>query len=1275
VSSPPRLTRKLFELQRPERAYNEQELAALVAKSLSAETKPTHFLIIAVPGDGSSTVGQEIEGNLRASSVSDFSFAYLNADKKAGKGLPWVVRALIGDRLKEPLFRLRLTWDSLRFAEKGTYALLFLTYIITFNLLSLWLLAWGKGEAIAPKLYSLLELKAFTSILAVTILGTAFPAAAIAYWRSLWRSLSEADLEASHDQLMSIIKRNSYRALLGAFNRQFAADYRPLTLLVDGLDDLSDPIDQVFLYDYFLPMLKRTPRTVIIAISKFPSDNRLIFCQQVNNLRIFSLDFLSKTDLSHLTGHHFTRAATVKEALGLGIHNEDRQKKITKNVSILAADHSSAEWNHWTIFSLLSSAAHLDRRGFTQRSLEDVFKSHLTLINCFSKEMSISEEISIALAQNILRSLFQTDAAKEWFIFDGIEHVYHWDGLARRELSTRTEPPWRIFGAILWVSSLFRDFEKIPENWKAFEIERLVIQASETILDEGLKTPIAREICTLMTSILGFFRRSGFAGLRRACGVLYFAARPLTNDPQRVVSEDIAALEALALCGLFSFPDLETLIVNIAQYSEAPQLLRLVRNSQSGTLQSFESTLEEIRQILDTSDSEVRVAARWLYLECHRQHYIVPMTALSEVSSQWDNCTKQMPPIAGGFNLATLSALDFISDAGELGDNSMFLSMWTTLADGIVKVSLLQPTNWEMFWLEYVSIALLTEVVSFCSSVEKAAIYDYKGFRLNIYLDSLGDQQFALFLTLGGIVGLELPDKRFSAFPVASLHSLTETFDGMRLKCLVLSLRELAANLSVYHAKLILRTVNFVELASEDREGVLSELQRIASSRSTLHRRTLGLEALIQMHHLQELMHKNLSSETIVAIIRKVEKDGCPPDLINLLYERYIQELRFSHNDEKSRQAIRMLLRRIKRQDLSNVRRSKWFCYLSSDLFRIRKINASKFCLQQAKRCLNSSTDALKDPRALAEFRDAELQIFIEGIRPSEAYDQSSEQKMVKFLGNVEYRTSSGNSFLLLLWLAANHLSLDKLEHMTTAARAIQRTDWYAGYIWSLILGKLVLKWSSERPGNSGTILQAIDMLIEKLGRSDKNGMDLDSTIESLQWLRPHLAYLNEDWCAIKVSFLHEELLNKRLTIAFREAMTLWTETGSLGEIAFAYYRLLAPYIEERLPPSVRTWANESDYLIFKNTGMQELGKYLRCSENAAWLPIYVAGQLERRARHNSDHSLQKYLQRIWLQIGVNCLESLIETTIASASLPTSIRNLLRQQVDGHPIAPPVGMS
>src|SRR6185312_15611393 len=596
---------------------------------------------------------------------------------------------------------------------------------------------------------------------------------------------------------------------------------------------------------------------------------------------------------------------------------------------------------------------------------------------------------------------------------------------------------------------------------------------------------------------------------------------------------------------------------------------------------------------------------------------------------------------------------------------SMFQLMWTTLADGIAKVSLLQPTNWEMFWLEYISIALLTEIIYYCSTAEKTSIYDHEGFRHNICLDSLDDQQFTLFLTLGGIVGLELTNKRFSAFPIASLHSLTEIFDGMRLKCLLLSLRELAGNLNVYRAKLIFGTINFAELASEDREEVLSELQRIASAKSTLHRRTLNLEALVQMHHLHELMHKNLSSETIIAIIRRAEEDGCPPDLVNLLYERYIQELRFSHNDEKARLAIRMLLRRVKKQNLSNVKRSKWLCYLSSDLLKIGKSNASKLCLRQAKRCLNSSTDPLSDSRALADFRDAELQIFIESIRRPEAHDQSNEQKMIRFLGNVEYRTSNGNSFLLLLWLAADHLSLDKLEHMTTAARAIQRIDWYAGYIWSLILGKLVLKLNLERPDNPNTVLQTIDILIEKLGRSDKNGLDLDSTIESLQWLRPYLAYLDEAWCAAKVSVLHEELLNKRLTIAFREAMTLWTETGSLGEIAFAYYRLLAPYVEERLPPSVRSWANESNYPIFKDTGIQELVKHLRLSENAEWLPIYIAGQLERRARHNRDHSLQKYLQGVWLQIGVSCLESLIATTISSASLPSSIRNLLRQQVDG----------
>jgi hypothetical protein len=185
-----RMTRKLFELQRPEVAYNEQELAALVAKSLNAETKPTHFLIIAAPGDGSSTVSQELQENLRNLSVSDLNFAYLNADSKEAKGLPWVVRALVGDRLKKPIFRLHMTWYSLRLAEKGTYVLLFLLYISVFNLLSLWLLAWGKGEAASPKLYSLLEFKAFASILAVTVLGTALPAAAVAYWRSLWRSLS-----------------------------------------------------------------------------------------------------------------------------------------------------------------------------------------------------------------------------------------------------------------------------------------------------------------------------------------------------------------------------------------------------------------------------------------------------------------------------------------------------------------------------------------------------------------------------------------------------------------------------------------------------------------------------------------------------------------------------------------------------------------------------------------------------------------------------------------------------------------------------------------------------------------------------------------------------------------------------------------------------------------------------------------------------------------------------------------------------------------------------
>jgi len=1266
-----RISRFFFELQHPDHLYNEQEIAALIANSLTPKDAPTDFLLLASPGDGLTTVASDLERHLREMSLTDFHFARIKTDETFPAIFPPGIRSLLGKMLKSPFVRLRANWDSLRTKEKLSYGLVYLAALLSVNIVvPLWGSMWGPKET-PLQIGSLFDIRSLAAISGVTILGTIIPAALVAYWKSFWKSLSDEDINAQVDELVSLARRNDFRCLVRLFDRRFIKGYGPLVLLIDSVDDLGTPMDRSFFYDHLIPRLRSKHRMVIVGLSSVPAEERILFKNSSPKVRAFNLSTLDLRDLSMLSGQQILHRCTVKEALGISVNNEERLRSISKRAAKLVADYDLATWNIRTLLCLLASASHLERWGFTKRSLEESLKNNASLLSTIASESPLGQ-LTTPEALNLLRVLFETSAVSDWFIFNEAEKIYLWDSLGRRAILRESSTQLKILGCALWLSSLLREHDQHPSPSKIFEMGQLAKELRDLLLNAPEITLNLQAIGLLSSEILRSFRRRECAELHRSCGTLYFLVNARAQHNPAILPDDVMALESIVSYGLMKQPELSRFIENLRSSAQIPLILKLAHGVTATDRLAFDRSFEDLRRLLPSAEAEIKVSLRWMFVEGYRQHFVLPLLLLSERRDYWEEYLLGMPSISGGFNLATLSALQMLSDAGDLNQKENFLAIWESIADGVLSVNQLQPTSWEVFWVEYVALALITEILAFSEPVGGHYIYDHEGFRHDMSLDFLSDHHFKLLTGLANILGLRLPAKRPSIISVASLKAIVEGLEGMRLKCLLWSLRKLADSLVLYRAKFLINAVNFHDLPKENREGLLMDLQRLAAGEAALNRRSLSVEAMLVLYRLHFQLHRSLSSDTILDLIGHLHKLGCPGELVDALYERYIQELRFSHDTEKMRLAIHLLLRRVRIESdsYSHLKRSKMYCILSSEFSRLHKKRAANLCLARAKSNFDRAEDPIKNADSLSQLRDVELHLFIEKVRiQSEDEDEDEgnvEGKIMRFLANAEYRSAPGNAFFLLLPLAADRLSPKSFGHLVEAIRSADRTDWYAGYIWSLLLERV-----DRRIRETGilscepTLVEATRLIIGFLERSDKNGMDLDSTIEVLRATTDNFRRVGDDWYAAKANVLCDDLFSKQLAIRYSEAITLWTDGGTLGEIAFSYYRLLAPYSEDRVPGDFRKWMRQDDYLVFKEEGVEKLNHLLKEGRNVSWLALFLAVQLERRALRAADNELRRYLQGVWLRLGISCLESLVETSITSTSLPNSIKSLLRQQSIG----------
>jgi hypothetical protein len=1256
MSDTTKIPRRILPLRRPEVVYNERQVAALIADNLFSAPNPHDILLLTHPGNGTTTLLTEIQDLIPTLAPAVPNCVHLHVEGKRDARVAYTIRAIASKYLETPYLYLLAEWKSLRAREALTLLLIFASYLLVLNLLATWGLAFERDQPVAGDSASLKHLLVFS---VTTIFGAVLPALAFYHWKSLSANHSLEAVAQKSQAIHNVFRRNGYRALLKIFMGQLIKTYGPVLLVIDSIDDLDEAFDKPFLFDHLIPALRRNYRVVVLAVSKLPTESRVQAQKNLQPIEMFVLDSPRREELVRLTGNPAS-GLSLKEALGGETVSHEKLRILRQNIARLSASYSASTLNTWTLLCLLASTSHLDRRGFTPAELDAAFLAQISLLNDLLTSTGIAAETTTSQISQTLTAFLQTNLANDMFIFSEGERKYFWDFTARRRVFENATPEWSLIGRIVWLAALFSEMGQNPTAWTCFELTQIARVLREEIAERAPGERVLAEIEALAASIVRSTSRSEYADLREACSALYFQARGLRPLPEAVSTEDAECFSALLLHGRHRLEDLAELNRQLTSAGGGCVLLSWVEQVSQAGSRPWPELLDKL-PVAQPAEGEVGAIVRWMEAGTLRRTAILPMLLLGAHDPEWHSYQKLLPPIVGGFNLGTILALKLVSDASRLGRTDVFLRAWTALARGTIQLCQLGPTAWEKVWIEYLAACVVAEMIGYMSSADRDGIYDQDGFHLNIVMDAIDGEQRRLFAENAFLIGVEVPEDANAAVPIAALKSINAAFEEIRVKLLLLSLGDLANCLAIVRARFFLATSDVEDLQNSMRDDLLAELQRLAGMKPPLVRDTLQIEALLLIHQMNAPVHKSLGSESLILLVRELEDAGCARRIVDLVYDRHLQELRFSHSDELFRLAVRLLIRRLKRsEDLDEIRVSRLYSILATDLLKLRKLRGAKDCLRRADRALGGIATRLKDPDVLRRFREAEMQLFIARARVFNNTGTRVQRRTEKMLRDETYRKDPGNSFLLLLWWASGALPLEKMGVLVETVEEVERSDWYAGYIWSLLLQRLVGRILEGAAAN-GIVPRAMSAVVAKIQEADKSGIELEATIETLRSMFRYSPTAGIDGT---LRALYEELMARQAAVNFGEALTIWMQGGTIGEVAFSYYRLVAPYVEDWLPAEIAAWSSSAEYPEFRDKGMKLIRSYTGSGDEASWMAIYVAGQLERRAKQSGDHELQVMLEGIWVQLGIACIQSLLKASIGNAALPPSLRILLRTQME-----------
>ena len=1280
-SAQPYLSRVLVDLKDPAHRFNEISLAARIASSLKFGQERNHTLIVSAPGDGSSEFLHRVVSLLKADATLPFDLVTVRSEERKPARFPFVIQWLFGDDLAKSSARLRMEWDSLALRQKLAGILILLASVLILNSIQITFALWSGERSQTNWIRDFLNGRQILAFSVTTVLGMLLPALIGLQLRSLWRPLGDENIEANRDSIIRLLRRNGFKATDARFWRKFPRGYSPVLVVIDAIDDFQADFDEAYIYDVLLPSLERTGRVIVVSISKFSSPGRMRFINRLQgSCLITKLEPVPTAVLEEITGKKYDGPCTIKQALGLRTHSHEELIEIDKAVTRFSAQFDQTSWNAWTVLAV-AAVSGLVKEGVTRRALMSGFEEHRAFLTAWSADTGFSE-FDARTMENAVNTLFNSPVLERFSAFNEERNAYEWDSSLYNAIASRATPLLRTFAHLLALLNLTTDGKGSRRGRFGFDVENTARRLQHELRAHPELEPIYPIVRDYMVGVLRSLRNTGEGGSCFEVASCYLLAGHTAEAEDSVIDENgILVFECLILYGVGSEEGFARLLRDTRASARLPFLLRAMQGLLSRGADEYGRALESINAQLASTKPEYKPVLMWLYVENLRQHYLLPFVVRAikrPELANWDSF-QGLLTLAGGFHLGTFAALGILNDALLLGAEKYFLDLWEACARGILTYSQrTRLSEWERLWVDFIAALLACAAVEYIARHHTSSFGDGGGYRQDLKITALPDAHRQVLGQLTSLLGLSALRSNAERVSVTFTKELTQCVDRLRLSTLLLNLGGLEPVLALARNRLMNSARDLSRATELERDSFRRDLLKITSAAPPLVRRTLRVEALCLLYRFELNVHRTLSADTLGRILDEVRAFGCASEGIDLLVAEHIAELRFSDSRAHHRKAIRLQLRSLSRlhkeasQGNGGIRSALYvadqYLCVATDLKNLGKIEYARKCWRWAREVVDSLDEMPETPEDRSALRLFDVSAFVWEVRFWMKSGDAVDRQILEYLNDKTVIASEESTCLQLLNLALDLLPTSELPGVWRAVEARSTDhDWFCCRLWCFMLGHLGLRWEAALDEEEARILDhGTSLVIGRILASDAAGIVLDLTLNATMLIRAKKQILLRALNDQNLARLIADLQLRQAAVLYAKTITTWLVTGDIQAIVTAYYGAYGPALRDRIPDQLENWSSDrADYSRFKEHGLKLLSDYRRNRRDQVWLCLHIVLILESEGRRHNDPELAEQLKGVWLELGVECVESLLKAIVNETAVALPVRELLNQHAAG----------
>lgn len=1274
--------RTLCDFSNPDRVMDESKFAALIANDLSSMKKGVSYLILAEPGDGSSTFVSNLETNLRSVSDTELNFANLSCEALKLHRFPYTVKCLFGEGLKKPFERLKIRWFSLTLSQRVSYVGLYAAYLYVLHIVTTLLKAWQSPETVELTSKIFYHFPAFAPFAAKSLIGTLLPALGLVIWRFFWRSLSDDELKNKRSTIVTNLRRNNYYALKRKFRQRFIKSFAPIIIGLDSLDNLDENTngDGDFDFDFLFKELPESYSAagylfVQIIVSKFPSTLRTKFTDSSSAIRIYSLLNLTTEQLAQLSKGKVIDSCSVKKALQLGLDDE-LLTVLDKSIKHSQIKFDIGGWDTWSLMCLLAASSYTSRKGFTRKSFQDLLSNHAGFLNEIAAAFEYKANLDDPKIDRNVTAFFNSSFFDDWVTK---EEDYRIDPFVQKRIMRKAAPASRSIGYIFW---LYYISLETRENVSAFACAELMTIADKLKRDIPAlpqKSDLLEKIQTIIGVVLENIMDKGYGEASSKLAILYFMLQEPGKAYESITLGETFAFESMLIFGKGTPKDIAELEKYLSDRSANCKSIELFSTINSKDQKQRQASRELADKIGRDAEPRVKILLDWMENNQFRHSYVLPLIAMHLRSET--RLVDDFPLLtgaktaAGGFNLGTFSALSKLSDATLLMARKIFEDTWNLIATGVrVYESRSNASDWDNLWAKIVNLILFSELIEFLVQYIPDPLWYQQDYRQNISIGQVINVDPDLFYDGANRLGLKIQDNQLGHVPVSWLKQLESIFQELRLKLLLLSLPELETMLAYYQSRFTLNIRNFAKLNKLVREDVFRDLQKAQNLKTIMIRDTLKLESLLVSYRLDVGLHKKLAARYIYPIVKALDSFGSSMNILPGLYDVFITDLRFSETREERRMLLKLQLKKhqsFKKQKLKKLSdgeyltRIDFYFVMASDFFNYGKVIAAKSAWRVGNAFLENFIGDLTKTLNLSFFRDMEIKSFCMRVRIWNLSGPDVRSQIQIFFDSDDYKSASDITMLSLINLCISEPSFGGYDQIERALNNISNyDDWFGGYLLSTIFSKIgLLMIDSDETDKKRRLFQLANKSFQLLKNSDQTAIRTEETLETLRYILADVKNLSPGIDTNEFSRYYRNVMKIQLAAIYRSTMTTWMLEGNYGRIADSYYRLLRSYVISQLPDDVLVLMDiKSDSELIAE-GIRLIKQYQKGDDAQVWPLIHIIRVAEMRTRGSKNTEVQEVLKNSWLRVSVKCVEGLLEAVSHSTALSDDLKAIVKDHL------------